>query len=128
MTEWSVCRMRIGKWRMQAHDKCSRLTLYGGPLQDGCIREIFNVGDHNEMRNIDVVKLIRRKLEKLESLITFVTDQKGRGLRYAINLDKIHAKLDLKVVGVCGTCSGKSCYIFKLYGCGIINVVCCLFD
>lgn len=55
--------------------------------------EIYNIGGHNEMRNIDIVKLICRELGKPESLIQFVTDRKGHDLRYAIDPSKIHAKL-----------------------------------
>ena len=55
--------------------------------------EIYNIGGHNEMRNIDIVKLICRELGKPESLIQFVTDRKGHDLRYAIDPSKIHARL-----------------------------------
>ena len=43
--------------------------------------EIYNIGGHNEMRNIDIVKLISAELGKPESLIHFVTDRKGHDLR-----------------------------------------------
>lgn len=55
--------------------------------------EIYNVGGHNEMRNIDIVKLICRELNKPESLIEFVTDRKGHDLRYAIDPEKIYLRL-----------------------------------
>ncbi|MBR2207904.1 MAG: dTDP-glucose 4,6-dehydratase [Synergistaceae bacterium] len=55
--------------------------------------EIFNIGGHNEMRNIDIVKLICRELGKPESLIKFVTDRKGHDLRYAIDPEKIYIRL-----------------------------------
>ncbi len=55
--------------------------------------EIYNIGGHNEMRNIDIVKLICRELGKPESLIQFVTDRKGHDLRYAIDPSKIHSRL-----------------------------------
>lgn len=53
----------------------------------------YNIGGHNEIRNIDVVKMICRKLDKPESLITYVTDRKGHDLRYAIDNTKIHKML-----------------------------------
>ena len=62
-------------------------------LQRGRIGEIYNIGGHNEMRNIDIVKLILCELDKPESLITFVTDRAGHDLRYAIDPDKIHSEL-----------------------------------
>jgi dTDP-glucose 4,6-dehydratase len=46
------------------------------------------VGGHNEMRNIDIVKLICHELGKPESLITYVTDRKGHDQRYAIDPTK----------------------------------------
>ena len=55
--------------------------------------EVFNIGGHNEMRNIDIVKLILRELGKPESLINFVTDRKGHDLRYAIDPEKIYIRL-----------------------------------
>ena len=45
------------------------------------------------MKNIDIVKLICRELDKPESLITYVTDRKGHDLRYAIDPAKIHNEL-----------------------------------
>ena len=46
------------------------------------------------MRNIDIVKLILKKLGKDESLITFVKDRAGHDMRYAIDPTKIHNELD----------------------------------
>lgn len=60
---------------------------------DNSVGEIYNIGGHNEMRNIDIVKLICRELNKPESLIQFVTDRKGHDLRYAIDPSKIHSRL-----------------------------------
>ena len=51
------------------------------------------VGDHNEMQNIEIVRLICKRLNKPESLITYVTDRKGHDLRYAIDPTKIHNEL-----------------------------------
>ena len=62
-------------------------------LQSGRDGEVYNAGGHNEMRNIDIVKLILRELGKPESLITFVPDRKGHDLRYAIDPTKIHLEL-----------------------------------
>ncbi|MBR3634907.1 MAG: GDP-mannose 4,6-dehydratase, partial [Lachnospiraceae bacterium] len=50
-------------------------------------------GGHNEMANIDIVKLIIKELGKSEDLITYVTDRKGHDLRYAIDPMKIHEEL-----------------------------------
>ena len=62
-------------------------------LQRGRVGEVYNVGGHNEMRNIDIVKMICKALGKPESLITFVADRKGHDMRYAIDPTKIHREL-----------------------------------
>lgn len=62
-------------------------------LQKGRVGEIYNVGGHNEMRNIDIVELICKELGKPESLITHVEDRKGHDRRYAIDPTKIHNEL-----------------------------------
>ena len=71
-------------------DHCKAIDLI---IQGGRVGEVYNVGGHNEMRNIDIVKLILKELNKPESLITFVTDRKGHDMRYAIDPTKIHNEL-----------------------------------
>lgn len=55
--------------------------------------ERYCIGGHNEMKNIDIVKLILARLNKSEELIEFVTDRKGHDLRYAIEPMKITREL-----------------------------------
>ena len=62
-------------------------------IHKGRVGEVYNVGGHNEMKNIYIVKLICKELGKPESLITHVTDRKGHDLRYAIDPTKIHNEL-----------------------------------
>ena len=71
-------------------DHCKAIDLI---IARGRVGEVYNIGGHNEMRNIDIVKLILKELGKPESLITFVTDRAGHDLRYAIDPTKIHAEL-----------------------------------
>lgn len=71
-------------------DHCYAIDLI---IHNSKIGEIYNVGGHNEMRNIDIVKLICKELGKSESLIQFVTDRKGHDMRYAIDPTKIHNEL-----------------------------------
>ncbi len=71
-------------------DHCRAIDLI---IHKGTIGEIYNIGGHNEMKNIDIVKIICQKLGKPESLITFVTDRKGHDMRYAIDPSKIHNEL-----------------------------------
>ena len=75
---------------LYVEDHCRAIDLI---LHKGKIGEVYNVGGHNEMANIDIVKLICQKLGKPESLITFVTDRKGHDMRYAIDPAKIHREL-----------------------------------
>ncbi len=75
---------------LYVEDHCRAIDLI---IHKGRVGEVYNVGGHNEMRNIDIVKLILKELGKDESLITFVTDRKGHDLRYAIDPTKIHNEL-----------------------------------
>ncbi len=65
-------------------------------LQNGRVGEVYNIGGHNEMQNIDIVKLICKALDKPESLITYVADRKGHDLRYAIDPAKMGRELGWK--------------------------------
>ena len=75
---------------LYVEDHCKAIDLI---LQRGRVGEVYNIGGHNEMRNIDIVRLICKALGKPESLITYVTDRKGHDLRYAIDPTKIHKEL-----------------------------------
>lgn len=81
--------LNVRDW-LYVEDHCRAIELI---LQNGRIGEVYNVGGHNEMRNIDIVKLICRELGKPESLIQFVADRKGHDMRYAIDPAKIHNEL-----------------------------------
>ncbi|MEF2919658.1 MAG: dTDP-glucose 4,6-dehydratase, partial [Acutalibacteraceae bacterium] len=75
---------------LYVEDHCSAIDLI---IHNGTVGEVYNIGGHNEMANIDVVKLVIRTLGKSEDLITFVTDRKGHDRRYAIDPTKIHNQL-----------------------------------
>ena len=70
-------------------------------FHNGKIGETYNIGGHNEWRNIDLIKLlIKLTDEKLgrpegssDSLITYVTDRAGHDLRYAIDASKLKDEL-----------------------------------
>jgi len=79
----------IRDW-LYVEDHCRAIDLI---IHKGMVGEVYNVGGHNEMKNIDIVKLICKALGKPESLITFVSDRKGHDMRYAIDPAKIHAEL-----------------------------------
>ena len=71
-------------------DHCAAIDLV---MRKGREGEVYNVGGHNERRNIDVVKTILAELHKPETLIGFVTDRPGHDRRYAIDPAKIHGEL-----------------------------------
>lgn len=75
---------------LYVEDHCSAIDLI---IHKGRVGEVYNVGGHNEMANIDIVKLILKELNKSESLIEFVKDRKGHDMRYAIDPTKIHNEL-----------------------------------
>ena len=79
----------IRDW-LYVEDHCHAIDLV---IHKGKVGEVYNIGGHNEMRNLDIVKLICKELGKPESLITFVTDRKGHDMRYAIDPTKIHNEL-----------------------------------
>ncbi|MGN1236682.1 MAG: GDP-mannose 4,6-dehydratase, partial [Bacteroidaceae bacterium] len=94
-------------------DHCKAIDLVVNKAPDG---SIYNVGGHNEMKNIDIVKLIIKTIHDTmettlkyrsllspddrddiswinDSLITFVADRLGHDQRYAIDPTKIKTEL-----------------------------------
>ncbi|MCR9160320.1 MAG: dTDP-glucose 4,6-dehydratase [Nannocystaceae bacterium] len=70
-------------------------------VTEGKVGETYNIGGNNEVRNIDVVKIICKLVaeyqgkdaSELESLITYVKDRPGHDMRYAIDASKIERDL-----------------------------------
>lgn len=81
--------LNIRDW-LYVEDHCRAVDLI---IHKGTVGEVYNIGGHNEMKNIDIVRLICKALGKPESLITYVTDRKGHDMRYAIDPTKIHSEL-----------------------------------
>jgi dTDP-glucose 4,6-dehydratase len=62
----------------------------------------YNIGGHNEWKNIDLIRVLCKLMDKKlnrqsgasEQLITFVTDRAGHDLRYAIDSTKLQRELD----------------------------------
>ncbi|KFX17204.1 dTDP-glucose 4,6-dehydratase [Pectobacterium parvum] len=76
-------------------------------VTEGEIGETYNIGGHNERKNIEVVQTICRLLDemvpnkligidKYEELISYVTDRPGHDMRYAIDAGKIYDELGWK--------------------------------
>ncbi len=62
-------------------------------FEKGKIGEVYNIGASTEMPNIEIVKLILKKLGKPEEMIEFVKDRPGHDRRYAIDSSKIKDEL-----------------------------------
>lgn len=73
-------------------------------VSEGKVGETYNIGGHNEQKNLDVVRAICALLEELaphkpagiaryQDLITYVQDRPGHDLRYAIDAGKIEREL-----------------------------------
>lgn len=78
-------------------------------LEKGVVGRSYNIGGHNEQRNIDVVHKICALLEKFapekpegltayENLITFVPDRPGHDKRYAIDASRLELELDWRPI------------------------------
>lgn len=73
-------------------------------FHNGKLGETFNIGGFNEWKNIDLIKVVCKVMDKKlerpvgtsEQLITFITDRAGHDLRYAINANKIMNELGWK--------------------------------
>ena len=67
----------------------------------GNVAETYNIGGFNEWKNIDLIKVLVRTVDRLlgnaagtsEKLITYVTDRLGHDARYAIDSRKLQAEL-----------------------------------
>ncbi len=70
-------------------------------FHEGKVAETYNIGGFNEWKNIDLIKLIIKTVDKIlgnpegfsDHLITYVTDRAGHDLRYAIDSTKLKNEL-----------------------------------
>ena len=70
-------------------------------FHDGKLGETYNIGGFNEWKNIDLIKVIIKTVDRYlgrekgasEKLITYVTDRAGHDLRYAIDATKLNKEL-----------------------------------
>ncbi|UQZ89648.1 dTDP-glucose 4,6-dehydratase [Deltaproteobacteria bacterium Smac51] len=93
--------LNVRDW-LYVDDHAEALALV---FEKGVIGEKYNIGGHNEVKNIEVVKTICAILDELqprsdgssyESLITYVADRPGHDVRYAIDASKIERELKWK--------------------------------
>ena len=70
-------------------------------FHDGKLGDTYNIGGFNEWKNIDLIKVMIKTVDRLlgreegasEKLITYVTDRAGHDLRYAIDSTKLKEEL-----------------------------------
>ncbi len=88
----------IRDW-LYVKDHCDAINAI---IRDGTIGESYNIGGNNEIKNIDLVKIICSSLDGLkprknnlpyEELITFVRDRPGHDYRYAIDFSKVRKNI-----------------------------------
>jgi dTDP-glucose 4,6-dehydratase len=73
-------------------------------FHNGKIGETYNIGGHNEWKNIDIIKELCKQMDakldrekgESEKLITFVKDRAGHDMRYAIDATKLTKELGWK--------------------------------
>lgn len=90
----------IRDW-LYVEDHASAIDLI---FHSGKIAETYNIGGHNEWKNIDLIHLLcdimdrklNRPVNSSKNLITYVKDRAGHDLRYAIDSGKIQAALGWK--------------------------------
>lgn len=81
--------LNVRDW-LYVDDHCKAIDLI---IHGDTVGEVFNIGGHNEMRNIDIVNIIIETLGVSKDLIKYVEDRKGHDRRYAIDPEKIKNKL-----------------------------------
>ena len=82
----------IRDW-LHVEDHCRAIDVV---FHKGVSGQVYNVGGNNEWYNIDIVKLILKKLGRPESMIKYVKDRPGHDRRYAIDSSKIMNELGWK--------------------------------
>ena len=75
---------------------CDHCEAIDRVLHKGRVKEVYNIGGHNEKTNLEITKIILKELGKDENSIEFVPDRPGHDRRYAISNDKITKELDWK--------------------------------
>ncbi len=81
--------MNVRDW-IYVEDHCRAIDVIIQRARSG---EVYNIGASNELPNIEIVKMILKRLNKPESLITFVEDRPGHDRRYAIDSTKLRNDL-----------------------------------
>ena len=77
--------LNIRDW-LHVDDHCSGIDA---AIHQGLPGEVYNIGGGNEIRNIDLTKMLVALTDRPESLVTKVTDRQGHDARYSLNTEKL---------------------------------------
>lgn len=77
----------IRDW-LHVYDHCKAIDLI---MHKGIVGDIYNIGGHNELTNLEVAQKIISALDRSDQLITFVPDRLGHDKRYAIDPSKLES-------------------------------------
>ena len=84
--------LNVRDW-LYVYDHCEAIDTV---LHKGKVKEVYNIGGHNEKTNLEITKIILKEMEKDENCIEYVSDRLGHDRRYAISNDKITSELGWK--------------------------------
>ena len=84
--------LNVRDW-LYVYDHCEAIDTV---LHKGKVKEVYNIGGHNEKTNLEITKIILKEMGKDENCIEYVSDRLGHDRRYAISNDKITSELGWK--------------------------------
>jgi dTDP-glucose 4,6-dehydratase len=82
--------LQIRDW-IHVSDHCKAILSV---MDKGLVGEIYNIGSSNEIKNIDLTKILIREMNKDEDFIKYVVDRLGHDRRYSLNAEKIRNELE----------------------------------
>ncbi len=79
--------VNVRDW-LHVMDHCRGIDLV---IERGTIGDVYNIGGGNEVRNVDLTRLLLRLAERPESLIRTVQDRQGHDLRYSLDTTRLRS-------------------------------------
>ncbi len=69
-------------------DHCRGIDLV---IERGTVGDVYNIGGGNEVRNVDLTRMLLRLAERPESLVRTVQDRQGHDLRYSLDTTRLRS-------------------------------------
>ncbi len=85
-------------------------------IQSGQKGEIYNIGSEESYTNLEVIRLLAKKLEIDDFDFQFVEDRKGHDLRYSLDTRKIRTNLNFKTTKKLETSINEFAHLYSLIG------------